>query len=195
MFGIWEQLGFLDDCATSPWLQSIISTAQQYGIDPNIAVAQFQQESGCGPNRVSPAGAAGIAQFTTPTWLQWGSANPNDRFNPSLAIDSWGSLMRDLLDTNGQDYSLALAAYNAGQGRVDYYGGVPPFAETQNYVARILGMAGASSYSSTPGPSPGSPGVDTSGVALDGSSIDPAAALVPLALIAVAVVAVVALTR
>lgn len=114
------------------------AAAQKYGIDPDIFARQIGQESGFNPNAVSPAGARGIAQFMPETARGLG-INPDD---PGQALDGAAWYMAQLVQNNGGDVAKALAAYNAGQGNVDKYGGVPPFAETQRYVANIVGGAG-----------------------------------------------------
>ena len=114
--------------------------AQDAGISPEIFVRQIQQESGFQPYRpdgsplVSPAGAIGIAQFMPGTAAGRG-VDPAD---PYASLDAAAKLMRSYLDKYGS-WELALAAYNAGGGAVDKYGGVPPYQETHNYVAAILG--------------------------------------------------------
>lgn len=117
--------------------------ARRYGIDEAIAIAQIQQESSFNP-RASSGEANGIAQFTPATARRFGV----DVWDVESSFDGWGRYMRWLLDRFHGDYSLALAGYNAGEGRVDQYGGIPPFRETQNYVAVILRNAGTS----LPGP-------------------------------------------
>ncbi len=116
------------------------AVARRYGIDERIAVAQIQQESGFRPNATSPAGAQGIAQFMPGTWARFGSGSPYD---PAAAFEAWGRLMSYLLRRYNNNYSLALAAYNAGEGNVAKYNGVPPFTETRNYVRIILANAGS----------------------------------------------------
>ena len=143
---MFNEVSFLSDC--TPYFGQIAAVANKYGIDPNIGFNQIQQESRC-LNQCSAKGACGWAQFMPATWLEWGSPNPADRTNPALSLDAWGAYMRDLLDTNGGDYRLALAAYNSGQKNVNYYGDVPPFQETQNYVAKILGALGLGTPAAT----------------------------------------------
>lgn len=117
--------------------QSVIDAANQYGLDPNLLLKQFQQESGLNPNVVSKAGAMGVAQLMPGTAAQLGV----DPRNTTENIDGGARYMREMLDRYGGDYHLALAAYNAGPGRVDAYlagrGQLP--AETQAYVPAIMG--------------------------------------------------------
>lgn len=108
--------------------------AQKAGIDPDIFVRQIQQESGFSPTAKSGAGAIGIAQFMPGTAAGMG-VDPAD---PYAALDAAARLDAQNLSKYGS-YDKALAAYNAGPGNVDKYGGVPPFEETQRYVNNILG--------------------------------------------------------
>jgi hypothetical protein len=123
-----------ESLANNPLVQQAIQVAQQHGIDPGVFVRQIQQESGFNPNAVSPAGARGIAQLM-PQWWQ-GKFDPND---PNVALPFAANLMSTLLQKYNGDYRKALAAYNAGEGAVDKYGGVPPYQETQAYIQHILG--------------------------------------------------------
>jgi Transglycosylase SLT domain/Peptidase_C39 like family len=107
------------------------------GIDPDLFARQINQESGFNPNAGSPAGAQGIAQFMPETARGLG-IDPTD---PGQALPAAANLMKSYLAKYGGDWSKALAAYNAGPGNVDKYGGVPPFDETQTYVKNILGGA------------------------------------------------------
>ncbi len=104
-----------------------------------LLAAQLYAESGFNPFAESAAGARGIAQFMPGTADAYGLADPLD---PVAAIDAQAHLMSDLLKRFGGKVALALAAYNAGAGAVERYGGVPPYAETRAYVARILGLLG-----------------------------------------------------
>jgi soluble lytic murein transglycosylase-like protein len=111
--------------------------ALRAGIDPDIFERQIQQESGFSPTAKSPAGAQGIAQFMPDTAAGL-KLDPSD---PYASLDAAAQLDAQNLARYGGDYAKALAAYNAGGGNVDKYGGVPPFAETQDYVKTILGGA------------------------------------------------------
>jgi hypothetical protein len=118
----------------------ILQAAQRHNVQPILLAAQLRAESDFNPNSVSPAGAQGIAQFMPGTARAMGLSDP---FDPDASIMAQAKLMGQLLR---QFHSIpkALAAYNAGPGAVQKYGGVPPFSETQSYIARIIGwMKGA----------------------------------------------------
>jgi hypothetical protein len=115
---------------------AIAAAAQRWNVSAALLAAQLMAESNFNPFAVSPAGAAGIAQFMPGTAAMYGLDDP---FDPERAIDAQAHLMSDLLGQFG-DASLALAAYNAGPGAVAPCGCVPAIPETQAYVARILGL-------------------------------------------------------
>lgn len=108
--------------------------ARIYSLDANIMLAQLWQESRFNPAAVSPKGAKGIAQFMPATARRFGITDP---FDIEQSIRGQAKYMRFLLDKFG-DYALALAGYNAGEGNVKKYKGIPPFKETRNYVNSIL---------------------------------------------------------
>jgi hypothetical protein len=110
--------------------------AQRWSVAATLLAAQLYKESNFNPFARSPAGAQGIAQFMPGTARAYGLDNP---FDADRAIDAQAHLMRDLLRQFG-DVRLALAAYNAGPAPVQRCGCVPPIAETQAYVADILGL-------------------------------------------------------
>ena len=109
----------------------------RWSVGAGLLAAQLQQESGFNPRARSPVGALGIAQFMPGTARQYGLRDPTD---PDAAIDAQAHLMHDLLARFGS-VPLALAAYNAGPGRVASCRCVPPIAETQAYVQRIVTLA------------------------------------------------------
>jgi len=114
-----------------------------------VFAAQIAAESSWDPTAVSPAGARGIAQFMPAVWDQYGidadGDGSADVWNPVDAIHSAATLncinRRLVRDASGDRLTNTLAAYNAGYGSVLKYDGVPPFPETEAYVARILESA------------------------------------------------------
>lgn len=116
----------------------IANAAQRWNVSANLLAAQLYAESGFNPFAVSGAGAQGIAQMMPGTAAGLGLSDP---FDPAASIDAQGRLMRDLLRRFGT-VPLALAAYNAGPVPVERCMCVPPYAETQTYVAKILGLMG-----------------------------------------------------
>ena len=118
----------------------IARAAGRWNVPAGLLAAQLMAESGFNPGAVSPAGAQGIAQFMPATAAAYDLRDP---FDAAASIDAQARLMADLLGQFGQT-ALALAAYNAGPAPVSACGCVPPYPETQAYVARILGLlAGA----------------------------------------------------
>ncbi len=126
------------------WRDALVRASGRWNVPVELLAAQLYAESGFNPFAVSPTGAHGLAQFEPGTARAYGLADP---FDGTASIDAQAHLMHDLLAKYGTA-ALALAAYNAGEGAVDRYQGIPPFAETQAYVARILGlMSGAGAIS------------------------------------------------
>ncbi len=110
--------------------------AQKYGVDNRLVDAIAQVESGKNQKAVSPAGAIGVMQLMPDTAAELG-VNP---YNIKENIDGGAKALRGLLDSFGGDVKKAIAAYNAGPNAVRKYGGVPPYAETQNYVNKVLDL-------------------------------------------------------
>ena len=116
---------------------TIAAAAGANGIAPVLLAALLRSESGFDPRAVSPAGAQGIAQFMPATARGLGLRDP---FDPAQAIPAAARLLAGHVRGFGS-VALALAAYNAGPGAVRRYGGIPPYPETQAYVARVLALA------------------------------------------------------
>jgi hypothetical protein len=124
------------------WGDALMRASDRWNVPIALLAAQLHAESNFNPFAQSPAGARGLAQFTPETARAYGLRDP---FDGETSIDAQAHLMHDLL-ARYKTAALALAAYNAGPGAVDRHGGIPPFAETQGYVARVLGlMSGAGS--------------------------------------------------
>lgn len=116
------------------WNHYIDEAAKYYNLDPDLLRAQMEQESGGHPTIVSSAGATGPMQLMPGTAKDLGVKDVND---PKQNIWGGALYLRQQLDRYGNDTDKALAAYNAGPGNVDKYGGIPPFKETQDYVKQI----------------------------------------------------------
>jgi len=119
-------------------LNLIDKYSQKYNIDKNLVKAVVQQESGFKSNAVSQAGAMGLMQLMPSTAKGLGVRNP---FDAEQNIAGGTKYLKNLINKY-DSVKLGLAAYNAGSGAVQKYGGVPPYKETQNYVKNIIKKAG-----------------------------------------------------
>ena len=115
----------------------IESAATRHDVDARIVKAVIQVESAFQPRARSPKGAMGLMQLMPTTARQYQARNPYD---PAANIDAGTKYLKQLLTEF--ELPLALAAYNAGEAAVRRFGGIPPYAETQAYVAKVLGLLG-----------------------------------------------------
>ena len=113
----------------------ILESAKRHGIDPGLLKAMMHTESSFNPNARSPVGAQGLMQLMPATARRFSVVNA---WNPSENIEGAAKYVAWLSRRFNGKIEHILAGYNAGEGNVDKYGGVPPFRETRNYVQRVL---------------------------------------------------------
>lgn len=116
------------------YLEIAKELARKHGVPEDIFLRLVQQESGWNPSAVSVKGATGLAQLMPTTASKLGV----DIDNPHQNLEGGARYLKMMYDKFGT-WHLALAAYNAGPGAVEKHGGIPPYAETKNYVKAILG--------------------------------------------------------
>lgn len=139
------------DADVPAWVRTLISkhAGQCPQVTASLLAAQLSAESGFDPKAKSPVGALGIAQFMPGTWSVYGVDGDGDGvkdvFNPADAIAAQAKydcvLAAEVAHVSGDSTDNMLAAYNAGAGAVIKFGGVPPYAETRNYVKTIRDLA------------------------------------------------------
>ena len=123
---------------TTPYGEIISAVSEAQGVDPLLVRALIQVESNYRPKAKSPRGAMGLMQLMPSTAKEYKVRNP---FDPRANIEAGIRHLKALLDRLGST-EMALAAYNAGEGAVAKFNGIPPYQETRTYVTRILALAG-----------------------------------------------------
>lgn len=121
----------------TPYADIIATLSETHGVDPLLVRALIQVESGYRPRARSSRGAMGLMQLMPSTARAYRVRNP---FEPRANIEGGIRHLKSLIDRFGVE--IALAAYNAGEGAVRRFNGIPPYRETRNYVSRILSLAG-----------------------------------------------------
>jgi len=114
--------------------EAVERIASEHSLPPQLIHSVIKVESNYNPYAVSVKGAQGLMQLIPDTAHRFGV---RDAFNPVENIQGGAKYLRYLLDLYDDNYPLALAAYNAGEAAVAKYGGIPPYAETQNYVTQV----------------------------------------------------------
>jgi hypothetical protein len=122
----------------TPYGEIIAAMSEAHGVNPMLVRALIQVESNYKPKARSNKGAMGLMQLMPSTARAYNLRNPYD---PKANISAGVKHLKSLLDRLGA-VDLALAAYNAGEGAVKKFNGIPPYRETRNYVTRILSLAG-----------------------------------------------------
>ena len=125
----------------------LLDAAQREGLEPKLLTAVIQQESAFRPCAISQKGAQGLMQLMPGTVEQFGVKDP---FDAKQNIDAGAKFLKELLTRYGGNLPLALGAYNAGPGKVDQSGGVPPIPETTTYVNDILNRLATAPHPATP---------------------------------------------
>ena len=123
--------------ASTPYGEIIATMSEAHGVNPLLVRALIQVESNYRPKALSNKGAMGLMQLMPATAREYKVRNPYD---PKANIAAGVKHLAKLIETHGVE--LALAAYNAGEGAVKKFNGIPPYRETRNYVTRILALAG-----------------------------------------------------
>jgi soluble lytic murein transglycosylase-like protein len=123
--------------AESPYGEVISAISEAHGVDPMLVRALIQVESNYKARAKSNKGAMGLMQLMPSTAREYNVRNPYD---PKANIAAGVKHLKSLIDRFGVE--MALAAYNAGEGAVRKFNGIPPYRETRNYVSRILALAG-----------------------------------------------------
>lgn len=124
-----------------PYAGLIRAAANKNNVDEKLVQKMIATESNFNPRAVSRKKARGLMQLMPQTAAR---LSVRDAFDPAQNIDAGTKYLRELLDKYKGDLKLALAAYNAGPEMVAKYGGIPPFAETQDYVRKILAAVSVS---------------------------------------------------
>jgi soluble lytic murein transglycosylase-like protein len=137
--GIFPKSSWRYDAKRGPIFQSkfdkvIVEAAKKFDVDAALISAVIKAESDFNPREISNKGARGLMQLMPATAARFGV---NNAFNPTANIEGGVRYLRWLLDTFEGNADLAVAAYNAGEGNVWKYNGVPPFRETIHYINRI----------------------------------------------------------
>ena len=114
--------------------EEVRAAAELYDVDEALIRAIMHAESWFDVTAVSRAGAQGLMQLMPATQLRFGVADP---FDPPENISAGVAYLAELMDEFGDDWELAVAAYNAGETAVRRHGGIPPFSETREYVRRV----------------------------------------------------------
>jgi soluble lytic murein transglycosylase-like protein len=122
---------------STPYGDIIAALSQAHGVDPMLVKALIQVESNYKPRARSRKGAMGLMQLMPATAREYKVRNP---FDPRANIEAGVKHLKGLIDRFGVE--LGLAAYNAGEGAVKKFKGIPPYRETRNYVSKILSLAG-----------------------------------------------------
>ncbi|MGE0640623.1 MAG: lytic transglycosylase domain-containing protein [Thermoanaerobaculia bacterium] len=126
---------------TSAYGELIFAAARRHRLNPELVAAVIRAESAFNPRALSRKGARGLMQLMPATARRYG-VTPSELWKPERNIEAGVRYLAFLADKFEDDLPRILAGYNAGEGSVVRYGGIPPYRETQGYVRRIFGYLG-----------------------------------------------------
>ncbi|HEX9945669.1 MAG TPA: lytic transglycosylase domain-containing protein [Thermoanaerobaculia bacterium] len=135
----------------SPYGELIYDIALRHAVNPHLVAAMIHVESAFNPRAVSRKGACGLMQLLPETARRFGLSSKKDLFDPVKNLEAGVRYLKWLTIRFGGDVQKILAAYNAGEGAVARFGGIPPYRETQRYVQKIFNLLG---LAPTPAPPP-----------------------------------------
>jgi len=128
----------------APYGELIYEVALRHAVNPHLVAALIHVESSFNPRAVSRKGARGLMQLLPATARRFGLTKKGDLFDPVKNLEAGVRYIKWLTNRFAGDPQRVLAAYNAGEGAVDRFGGIPPYRETQSYVKKIFGLLGIS---------------------------------------------------
>jgi soluble lytic murein transglycosylase-like protein len=128
------------DVPSSPYGQLIYDVAVSHSVSPQLVAAMIRVESSFNPRAVSRKGACGLMQLLPATARRFGVRKKKDLFDPQKNLEAGVRYVKWLTQRFGGDVEKILAAYNAGEGAVERFGGIPPYRETQRYVEKVFGI-------------------------------------------------------
>lgn len=137
---------------TSPYGKLIYEVAVRHAVNPHLVAAVIHVESSFNPRAISRKGACGLMQLLPDTARRFGLKKKKEIFDPAKNLEAGVKYLKWLTRRFDGDVQRVLAAYNAGEGAVDRFGGIPPYRETRNYVQKIFGLLGFNAAAEPAGP-------------------------------------------
>jgi soluble lytic murein transglycosylase-like protein len=126
----------------APYGKLIYEVAVRHAVNPHLVAAVIHVESAFNPRAISRKGACGLMQLLPDTARRFGLKQKKEIFDPAKNLEAGVKYLKWLTRRFDGDVQRVLAAYNAGEGAVDRFGGIPPYRETKNYVQKIFGLLG-----------------------------------------------------
>ncbi|HEX6864690.1 MAG TPA: lytic transglycosylase domain-containing protein [Thermoanaerobaculia bacterium] len=134
----------------APYGELIYEVAVRHAVNPHLVAAVIHVESSFNPRAISRKGACGLMQLLPETARRFGLKKKKEIFDPAKNLEAGVKYLKWLTRRFDGDVQRVLAAYNAGEGAVDRFGGIPPYRETRNYVQKIFGLLGFTGAAAEP---------------------------------------------